>query len=214
MKLLILILFVSLQSFAQNAKDSVVAKTSEELTKQQDLKFCPRKTSREEFAQLIQYVQNKYFSNELQNIEISIEEFQSKNYFLQAKPEVGTLFNKRDKRRYFIMLNSSLYECSPSLTALEGILVHEFQHIVDYQQSALGKFIHFTKKYVLNKKFRANYEQETDMGAIFRGAGEGLIEFREWVYLRLSAKELKKKMEFYLSPVEIKYVMDHMSEFN
>lgn len=214
MKLMILVFFLSLQSFAQNAKDSVVVETPEVTTQLKDSNFCPRKTSRKEFEQLIYGVQTKYFANELHDVDVSIKEFRSKNYFLQARPEIKTLFNKSKKRRYFIMLNPNLYECSPSLLALEGILIHEFQHIVDYKQASLGKFIRFTKNYVLNKKFHANYEQETDMQAIARGAGEGLIEYREWIYLRLSAKNLKKKIEMYLSPLEIKAVMDHLNEFN
>lgn len=175
---------------------SVQAETSQQA-------FCPYKTSRAEFETLISGVKVKYFP-ELAKAHIAIREFSSKDYFLQAQPQAQSLLYKKAKRKYFIMLNPSLYDCSPSQRALEAILVHEFEHIMDYESDASVQIIGTGLHYVLDKKYRANYERATDLKVIKKGIAEGLIEYRQWLYLQLSEKALKKKLYYYLNPAEIK----------
>lgn len=167
--------------------------------------FCPRQTTRPEIATVISHVKEKYFP-ELAAVDVSIKEFSSDSYFLQAQPQVGSLLNKKEKRKYFVILNPKLYDCSPSQAALEAILVHEFEHIIDYESDSSVQIIGNGLHYVLGKKYRANYERSTDLKAIKKGVAAGLIEYRQWLYLRLSEKALKLKLYYYLNPQEIKQV--------
>ena len=173
---------------------------------------CSQQISKENIQELIFEITEDYFP-ELTDVHVTIKEFKAKNYFLQAKPQVTSLFNSKVKRKYFIMINSSLYKCSPSTAALKAILVHELEHIVDYENMYLGRFIKFTAKYVFGKNYRAHYEQATDMKAIQKGFALGLVEYRLWVYQQLSEQELKKKEFFYLNPEEIIYIESHRDLF-
>ena len=186
MKLVFLILFFSLSLQAQTP----------------EVAFCPRQISRAEMATMVFQVKDKYFP-ELAAVDVSIKEFDSDNYFLQAQPQVGSLLNKKEKRKYFVILNPKLYDCSPSQAALEAILVHEFEHIMDYESDSSVQIIGSAIHYVLGKKYRANYERSTDLKAIKKGFAAGLIEYRQWLYLRLSEKALKLKLHYYLNPEEI-----------
>jgi hypothetical protein len=201
MKLMILIFLLSLQSFAQNAKDSAFV----------DNQLCPQQISESRMLDLIKKTQEKFFP-ELKDVSISIVNFESKNYFFQAQPKIESILNKRQKRKYHVMVNTKIYKCSPSSAALEGILVHELQHILDYHQKAFGRLVGFARKYSFNKKFQLNYEQLTDIKTIQRGAATGLAEFRTWVYTQLTQKQVERKALEYLTPVEIEYIDKHQHE--
>lgn len=134
---------------------------------------------------------------------IAIREFESDAYYLQAKPEIKSLLKKKQERKYFVEVNPKLYLCPPSMDALEAILVHEFEHVVDYEKmSALG-IARFGAKYGTSKKYRAKYERATDEKVLKKNLGLGLIGYREWIYSKLSPKDILIKKRYYYTPEEI-----------
>ena len=47
------------------------------------------------------------------------------------------------------------------------------------------------------------YERETDLFALERGCGEGLIAFRTWLYAQLDDEAIAEKQRDYYTPEEI-----------
>lgn len=145
---------------------------------------------------------------ELQKVKIEIKNFKSNAYFLQANLKMETLLNHPLKRTYVVEVNHKLYGCPPTTKGLVAILVHELQHVSDYTKMSSAEVVSFAAKYSTNKKFRTKYERETDLKAMEKGFGKGLIDYRNWIYQWLTPKELKNKKRYYYSPEEIQQWME------
>ena len=63
-----------------------------------------------------------------------------------------------------------------------------------------------------DKSFTAKFERKADLEAIARGYGEGLKQFREWLYQNVPQKELEEKKRDYFSPEEIDLIMKILKE--
>lgn len=163
---------------------------------------CFPPIGREDFETLVKEVKESHFP-ELKNIQIGVSTFTSDAYFLQAQPVIKTLPKKRHNRHYSVQLNTKLLDCPPSPEALEAILVHEFEHILDYTVWSSLKIIGHGMRYALSCGVKASYERATDRKVLTKGLHEGLIEYRKWVYQWLTPKEMIKKKAIYLTPEEI-----------
>jgi hypothetical protein len=162
---------------------------------------CEFKTSKSELAQIVAQVQHTYYP-ELSHTKIDLREFTSDAYFLQAKPDILSLLKKKRNRQYFVEVNTKLYDCAPSPLALEAIIAHELEHIVDYENKHSLQIAGLGISYA-SKKHRARYERQTDIKVLYKGLGRGLIEYRQWIYQQLTPKQLATKKKFYLTPEEI-----------
>lgn len=163
---------------------------------------CDPPMSRENFEALVYQVQDHFFP-ELRETKLEVDTFRSEAYFLQAQPVVMSLLGNRSQRRYNVQLNLKLLECPPSILALEAILVHELEHVVDYLPMSTPKVATHGLRYLLNKKFKRTYERSTDCKVLERGLHQGLADYRRWVYQWLSPRELITKRKIYLTPEEI-----------
>lgn len=150
------------------------------------------------------------FYSEFDSLNITVREFNSEAYFLQAKVDVKTLFKAKVKRKYYIEINPKIYDCAPSPAALKAILIHELEHINDYNEMSSAQISELGVKYAASKKYRAAYERATDVKVLVKGQAQGLIEYRHWIYAKLSPRELELKKFYYLTPEEIlTWVKEH-----
>jgi hypothetical protein len=156
----------------------------------------------EDFKQLVLDTREVHFP-ELHDLNILISTFESGAYFLQAQPSLQTIFKKSSKRNYEIQLNLRLLECPPDLISLQAILVHELEHLKDYNSWSSKKIITHGLRYVTDRNFRSRYERQTDLKALVKGFSVGLMGYRHWVYQWLTPKELKLKKRYYFTPEEI-----------
>jgi len=169
----------------------------------QSLQGCGPALSIEDFKQLVNEVREEHFP-ELINENIRLTTFRSDAYFMQANPMVKTLLGKKAKRIYNLELNLQLLECPPNPEALKGILAHELEHIKDYTRWGTAQIAVHGASYATNLKGRIKYERATDQKTVDMGLGEGLAQYREWIYQRLTPKELQIKRRIYLTPEEIR----------
>ena len=163
---------------------------------------CFPTIKREDFQRLVKEVKESHFP-ELEKTQVGISTFTSDAYFLQTQPVIKTLSEKTQNRQYNIELNTRLLDCPPSPEALEAILVHEFEHILDYTTWSSLKIISHGMHYALSCDFKVSYERATDRKVLTKGLHQGLIEYRKWVYQWLSPEELVMKKAMYLTPEEI-----------
>lgn len=165
------------------------------------------------FRTKVEEVKEIYFSD-FKDLSIIVTTFRSNAYFLQAQPKIKTLFQKRSRRVYEVQLNTKLLDCPPTEAGLEAILVHELEHIRDYTQWSSRRLINHGLKYSFNCDMRIGYERETDLRVLEFGLHEGLIDYRNWVYEKLTPKELIKKELIYMTPREIEVHRDNSSGDN
>ncbi len=164
---------------------------------------CDEPISLYELSNLVDDVRSTYFKH-IARHNITMESFNSSEAFFQTQPVVGTLLGNVYFRKYKLQYNPRIFFCPPSRKAIHAILVHEFEHINDYYESSAVELLGFATRYKVFSKFRKNYERETDKKACAKGQAEGLIEYREWIYDKLTPKQLESKKAQYLTPEELR----------
>ena len=137
---------------------------------------------------------------ELAQSEIRLQTFQENDAYFQSNFDFWTLFGTEPI--YIIEMNPELIQRGCPEEAVEAILAHELSHTLDYVQGGIPKIIQIGWDYLSVDK-RAIYEHRTDLNAIFRGYGSGLIQYREWIYAQLTPEQLKLKKHLYYQPQEI-----------
>lgn len=139
---------------------------------------------------------------------------------MAALPTVGSIFRKRENRRYSILINykknkrkAPLIENVP-FEARVGVLGHELGHIVDYNRKSFIRIIGNGIAYSVSNGFRRNLEHKIDQITINRGLGEGLYAFR--LYIEEEAKTTERYRRFkeniYLSSSEIVKMIESLND--
>lgn len=106
---------------------------------------------------------------------------------------------------YFVEINPRISVSGPSEQSVCAILAHELVHI---DRMSTGNRIRlFGLVRLVSRGYTARFERSTDLEAIRRGYGPGLISFREWVYLNIPSAALKLKRRNYFSPEEISAIL-------
>lgn len=142
----------------------------------------------------------------LQAGRIEITEFRSNSYFLKTSISKGKFSTSAARRAYSIDVNPIIFSTnhsstdSPSLGAIQGILAHELEHLVDYESCSRIGLIQIGAKEVFDP---SKYERDTDLRAFNRGFATGIKSYREWIYKMLDSRALRKKKKRYYTPEEI-----------
>lgn len=160
----------------------------------------------ESVTQIAHEVQKTYYPElNLFNFEVKLHEANAKKetsaaYFFWTSIDAKTFLKSPLKRKYQLIVHSDLFRDPPSETAIQGILVHEFQHVLDYVERKFPRLtLFFLNQFVLS----SGYERKTDLKAFEKGAAPGILRYRCWLKEKLSPKDYKKKIEIYYSPEEI-----------
>lgn len=140
---------------------------------------------------------------ELSRATVQVTEFESDDSFLQAQPARRSLFDDPSERIYEIQVNPRLLECPPTSEALNAILHHEFEHLVEYTEWSGTRIIAHGLRYLVSESFRIDYERATDLKTLKKGFASGLIDYRNWLYPRLTPSQLEVKRRTYYTPEEI-----------
>lgn len=174
---------------------------------------CPGKTNKEEINGIIRDLISDYFpslNEDYKDNRIKMREFTNDQYFMKTFFKLGHVL--KDKRIYFVDINTKLYSCSPTKEALVAILAHELKHIDDYKNLKSFGLIKLGLKMV-RKKPRSKYERETDYFVMELGLANGIKEYRNWIYDQLTEKALKKKKCYYYTPEEINRFLQGERDF-
>lgn len=141
---------------------------------------------------------------ELEKAKIKIKTFESESNYFKAQFSY-TRYLTFQKMRYTIYVNPEVYRRAAPETGIRAILAHELAHILYYRRKNRLQF--FGLLSLTDKSFTAKFERKADLEAISRGYGNGLIEYRNWLYKNIPAKVLQEKKRNYFSPEEIRAIM-------
>lgn len=136
---------------------------------------------------------------------INVEVTESDEYYLRSAPDPLTVLRPAPKRTYVMYANPRLFDRSfgPSANALDAIITHELNHILDYTHMNTVQLAEFGAQYALNYTFLVAYEHETDHRVLQLGKGAALAAYRSWIYSVLDARERATKKVEYYTPAEI-----------
>lgn len=165
-------------------------------------KYCGAKSSREDIRELIDQLIKEEFP-ELEYVNLSIRFFKSDAYYLATWIKPFSIVRKPKNRGYIVKINENLFDCPPPRAALKAIMIHELQHIYDYYTMKSGKLINLIASIGLSHKERAIYERNTDLETMKKGYTKGLMEYRKWIYAKISGTDLLTKKLFYWTPCQM-----------
>jgi len=146
---------------------------------------------------------NTHFK-ELKISQIKVEPFNSPLYFFETDIKLQQLLKLAKNREYILRYNPKIFKQKDPISklALNGILIHELQHIYDYYKMNLWQLSMFYFKYLTIDSFKAKYERDTDYKAALR-AKQDLLKYKIWHNRQLPPSILAKKEKYYLSIKEV-----------
>ncbi len=154
---------------------------------------------------------------ELCGREISLQ-YGSIKTSMAAQPRVWSLFRKRDKRRYRVVINKDIKSAQTQLLyaapfdACVGVMGHELAHLLDYSGKSGWQMIWTGIRY-LGRNYRRKMEHQTDSIAIVRGFGWQLYRYAFFVVHEAEINDNYRnyKLDIYMKPEEILEMVEKIS---
>ncbi|MGV3525022.1 MAG: hypothetical protein ACO1RX_12400 [Candidatus Sericytochromatia bacterium] len=144
---------------------------------------------------------------ELRQTSIKLAPLHDEAVFFQSNFEPLSLFTPSPQ--YIIQVNPALFQRRLPRKAAQAILAHELSHTLDFQAGGTPGVIGIGWQLLTQP---AVYEHRTDVQAILRGYGSGLMAYRKWVYAQIPAQHLPAKHATYYQPHEIHCLMQQLEQ--
>ena len=141
---------------------------------------------------------------ELKKVEINVKTFKSDSNYFKSQFSFSR-FLTFQKLHYTIFVNPEIYKKNAPEKAIRAILAHELAHILYYIRKNRLELLGLVS--LSDQSFTAKFERKADLNAMARGYGEGLKEYRKWLYKNVPEKNLKAKKRDYFSPDEIELML-------
>lgn len=143
------------------------------------------------------------------------------NNFMQALPEVSTLFKDAKKRTYLVRMTSEMEVDNAVIPVSEiphevlvGWFAHELGHVMDYLDRGWADMTWFGIKYWWSEEFKIEAERTADLFAIEHNCADQLICTKKYILNNssLPAPYLQKIENFYLSPERVLEIVKEVEE--
>ena len=148
---------------------------------------------------LVQEVQTASYP-ELKDARIEVKTFRGESDYFQSRFSFGRFLTGR-RMRYVVYVNPAIYDKNCPAAARRAIVAHELAHILYYRQRNRLQLLGLAR--LAGANFTAKFERGADLEALARGYGEGLKQYRVWLYQNIPPRKLAAKRRDYFSPEEI-----------
>lgn len=145
----------------------------------------------------------------LKNERIKIKTFDSRADYFRSRFSVSRFLTFRNLY-YLILVNPKIYKSGAPIDGIRAIIAHELAHVAYYERHNCFELLGLVA--LQSKSFTARFERGADLQAIKRGYGAGLIQYREWLYKNIPAKNISAKKRDYFSPEEIKLIIKSVEQ--
>ncbi|HMS40739.1 MAG TPA: hypothetical protein PKE69_10965 [Pyrinomonadaceae bacterium] len=145
---------------------------------------------------------------ELRETKIKVKTFKSQKNYFKARFAFSRFLTFR-KMQTIIFVNPLVFERNAPAEGIRAILAHELAHALYYNERNRLKL--FGLIGLIDGGFEAQFERNADLVAVYRGYGEGLIIYRNWLYQNVPADDLKVKKRNYFTPDELKVLTPAVS---
>ncbi|MFY9558532.1 MAG: hypothetical protein WAV20_00260 [Blastocatellia bacterium] len=139
----------------------------------------------------------------LKGLDIRIKPFRSRTDYFRARFGLPQYFFTR--MRYLLLVNPRVFELKAPDEAVRAIIAHELAHVVWFKVRNRVRLVGLVR--LTSQRFTARFERWADLKAISLGYGEGLKEYRRWLYKNIPASKLAEKQRNYFSPDEIDAIL-------
>jgi hypothetical protein len=144
---------------------------------------------------------------ELSTLPLEVEPFTSDRVFFMSNVDVVAALDGALVLR--LLVNVAVLQNGPSEAAIDAILAHELAHSLDYAErfSGAGRAgLLGLLPMLVWPPAEEDVERRTDLVAVARGYGLGLIAYRRWLYATLPAEAVLEKRRVYYSPLELDWL--------
>ncbi len=141
---------------------------------------------------------------ELRGADIRVHLFQSKSDYFKSRFAIPQFFFRR-KMQYIVFVNPEVRSRHAPGDAVTAVIAHELEHIVQFRNGNRLRLLGLVR--LVSKRYTARFEKETDLRTVAKGFGEGLREYRVWLYLNIPPDQIKAKKRNYLTPDEIDKIL-------
>jgi hypothetical protein len=152
-------------------------------------------------------IETTHMSLNLSDLQLNYYSIDDPEYFFVSNFGVARLL--LGKNHYKIGINPIIFDNDISDIALKGVLAHELRHTEDYISGSILPI----GLQIIKKKSRIQYERKTDLKVVMKGLDKELIAYKEWQYPLLSKEKLKTKRLEYLTPEEIRLIVEYKEQF-
>lgn len=185
-----------------------VAFTFSVTAQKQSSQKVDEKTAVKKVRQMIGEIAPKSFPK-IKLKKIHVKTFESNSSFFKARFSF-TRFLTFQKMRHLVYVNPKVFELNAPEEGIRAILAHELAHVHYYTRKNRFQLLGLAS--LSSGSFTAKFERKADLEAIARGYGEGLIQYRLWLYKNISAKSLPAKKRNYFSPEEISLIIPALQQ--
>lgn len=140
---------------------------------------------------------------ELEGSDIRVKMFRSRSDYFKARFGYPQYFFTR--MRYLVFVNPRVFEMQAPEEGVRAIIAHELAHLVYLKRQNRLRLAGLVR--LMSKRFTARFERWADLKAISLGYGEGLKEYRQWLYGNVPSSKLADKQRNYFSPDEINAIL-------
>ncbi len=137
---------------------------------------------------------------ELGRLDIRVKTLKSDSDFFHARFAFHQFFFF-ERMSYLITVNPAVFKLQAPPDGLDAITAHELSHVLYYSSRRRLRLLGLVR--LASENSNARFERGADLEAISRGYGEGLKEYREWLYYNVPTKALQEKKRNYFTPPEI-----------
>jgi len=141
---------------------------------------------------------------ELRGADIQVKLFESQSDYFRARFAAPQFLTGR-RMRYIVFVNASVFTRRAPEEGVRAILAHELAHVLYFRRRNRLHLLGLVR--LASKGFTARFERWADLQAIARGYGEGLKEYRKWLYQNIPVKNVSEKKRDYFSPEEINAIV-------
>lgn len=146
---------------------------------------------------------------ELKNKRIEVKIFQSESDYFRARFSYNKYLTFQ-KMRYIVFANPQVFAKNAPENGIRSIIAHELAHVLYFAERNRFELLGLVS--LSSKSFTQKFERRADLEAISRGYGDGLKEYRAWLYQNIPQKNLAEKKRNYFSPEEIDKVIELFKE--
>ena len=140
---------------------------------------------------------------------------------MATRPGFQSFFTKKNNRTYIVYVdkevkgNNGLLVVDVPFNAKVGLIAHEFEHILKYEQMNLMQIAKLGIHYA-NQDFKTTFERDTDRRVVERGLGWQLRDWAEYSMERCNASHHYKmyKKNVYLDQAQIVNAMSEIKLYD
>lgn len=141
--------------------------------------------------------------SDFKSLDIRVKPFRSRSDYFKMRFGIPQYFCAQ--MRYLLFINPRVFDLQAPDAGVRAIIAHELGHVFYFRMRNRVRLLGLVR--LTSRRFTAEFERWADLKAISLGYGEGLKEYRRWLYQNIPAEKLAEKQRDYFSPDEIDAIL-------